>query len=286
MRSSIISGNPAVTISLQYPKSLYQQITNSVFSGLGSNQKVIPDIQYRIIFKNKKFLLFRNNRLTHQNRSVSRIIYALEWQIVADILNNFKTELKFHAASLSFQQEGYLFIGNSGTGKTSLSITLMQRGWQLLSDEFGLLNPINFQLYPFPRNILIKPHHPISQLEKENFLSIRLKTDNKTSAIYYFPPSYFGQTGTKPVPLKKIYFLHPVTAEFYQIEALGQRETFEYLLGNISNSKLVKNNLDQFITNFLGRIKAYELYLPNPFNLSPKVLQKLSSQLVQEASKC
>jgi hypothetical protein len=286
MRSSITSGNPAVTISLQYPKSLYQQIANSVFSGLVSNQKAIPDIQYRIVFKDGKYLLFRNNRQTHLNRSINKIIYALEWQVVADILNNFKTELKFHAASLTFQQKGYLFIGNSGTGKTSLSITLMRQGWQLLSDEFGILNPVSFEVYPFPRNILIKPHHPISQMEKENYLSIRLKTNHKTSTIYYFPPSYFGQTGAKQVPLKKIFFLHPVASESYKIKAMGQRETIENLLRSISNSNLIKVNFEQFVTNFLKRVKVYELFLPNPFNLPAKVLQKLSSQLVQENPRC
>ncbi len=286
MRSSITSGNPAVCISLQHPKSLYQQITNSVFSELVSNQKVIPDVQYRIIFKNGKYLLFRNNRQTHQNRSVNRIIYALEWQVVADILNNFKTELKLHAASLTFQQKGYLFIGNSGTGKTSVSIALMQQGWQLLSDEFGILNPISFEVYPFPRNILIKPHHPINQIEKENYLSIKLRTNHNINAIYYFPPSYFGQTGAKQVPLKKIFFLHPVASESYKIKAMGQREAIENLLRSISNSNLIKVNFEQFITNFLERVKVYELFLPNPLNLPVKVLQKLSSQLVQEPLKC
>jgi len=286
MRSSITSGNPAVTISFQYPKSLYQQITNSVFSGLVSNQNTIPDIQYQVIFKAGKYLLFRNNRQTHQNRSVNRIIYALEWQVVADILRNFKTELKFHAASLSFQQEGYLFIGNSGTGKTSLSMTLMQQGWQLLSDEFGLLNPINFKVYPFPRNILIKPHHPINRQEKENYLSIRLKTNHQTNTIYYFPPSYFGQISTTQVPLKKIFFLHPVAPEFYKIKAMGQRETTENLLRSISNSRVIKANFEQFISNLFERAKVYELFLPNPFNLPPKVLKKLSNQLVQEIPKC
>jgi len=286
MRSSITSGNPAVTISLQYPKSLYQQITNSVFSGLVSNQKAIPDIQYRIILENGRYLLFRNNRQTHQNRSINRIVYALEWQVVADILSNFKTELKLHAASLSFQQEGYLFIGNSGTGKTSISIALMQQGWQMLSDEFGLLNPINFKVYPFPRNILIKSHHPITQQKKENYLSIRLKTDHQTNPVYYFPPSCFGQISTTPVPLKKIYFLHPITTESYQIKAMGQRETTENLLRSISNSRVIKADFEQFITNFLKIVNAYELFLPNPFNLPPKVLKKLSSLLVQEIPKC
>jgi hypothetical protein len=283
MRSSITSGNPAITISLQYPKSIYQPITNSIFSGLASNQKVTSDIQYKIIINNGKYLLSRNNRQTHQNRSISRIIYALEWQIVADILNNFTTELKFHAASLSFQQQGYLFIGKSGTGKTSLSIALMRQEWQLLSDEFGILNPVSFEVFPFPRNILIKPHHPISQREKENYLSIRLKTDHKTNTIYYFPPSYFGQTGSNLVPLKKIFFLHPVISESYAIKTLGHRETIENLFQNVSNSKILNPDFEQFITNFFKKIKAYKLFLPNPFNLPPGILQKLSSQLVQKA---
>lgn len=46
-----------------------------------------------------------------------------------------------HAAGLMRDETGYLFIGESGSGKSSLSLSLVRQGWHYLSDDVLLLRP-------------------------------------------------------------------------------------------------------------------------------------------------
>ena len=48
-----------------------------------------------------------------------------------------------HAAGLTFQKQGFLFIGKSGSGKSTLALTLVKRGWKYLSDDILLLRLID-----------------------------------------------------------------------------------------------------------------------------------------------
>ena len=96
-------GNPSRTISIQYPQLLHDKIVSSVFTTHLNEQGYRSDISYNIEISDNKYHLYRNNRLTHRNKSVNKIIYALEWQIVNDCINSYKKQSKFHAAALSLQ---------------------------------------------------------------------------------------------------------------------------------------------------------------------------------------
>ena len=58
-----------------------------------------------------------------------------------------------HAAALSQSGQGLLLSGDSGRGKTLLSVALMKQGFRLLSDDVACLNLDLKQLEPFPRSL-------------------------------------------------------------------------------------------------------------------------------------
>lgn len=273
--------DPVKTVGLTFPISVKDKVINSVFSSFvtDNNSSDNPKIIYSINEDNKKYYLLRNNRLTHQNRDCHKIIYALEWQIINDFLKACKQKLKFHAASLAFQNEGCLFIGNSGTGKTSLSIMLMKHQWQLLSDEFGILDPKSLKIFPFPRNIIIKPHHPIDQNRRNKYVNTIYRTDKKRVEIFYFPPSEFGAVRLDPVRLKRIFFLNNVDTENFYIEKLKQYQALPLLLEHINNPNLIKKPFLEFISTIFANINCYNLYLPNPFYLSGEQQKHLLKQI-------
>lgn len=272
---------PAKTIKIGFPPELDQKIRTSVFSGLIENSPAPGDrnIHYQIKQPNDKYYLYRNCRLTHRNRNSHKIIYALEWQIVNDFLNAYKNCIKFHAAALSYINRGTLFIGHSGTGKTSLSIVLMNNGWQLLSDEFGILEANTLAIQPFPRNIIIKPHHPIDSARKEKFLNTVYRTDKKRLEIHYFPPAEFGTLRNKPALLKQIYYIKNTSSPNYSIKKLQQCAALPLLLNHLQNPEILKTTLFDFTTSIFNDIRHFELHLPNPFTLTEKQQAKLSKQL-------
>ena len=274
-------GSPARTAVIKYPACLEEKIKNSVFSSLLKNHRhsLNPDIKYTINLLDSKYYLYRNERKTHRNRNSHKIIYALEWQIVNDFLHSYKNQIKFHAASLAFQNAGALFIGNSGTGKTSLSIILMKHYWQLLSDEFGILGPDNLNVYPFPRNIIIKPHHPIEQFQKSRYVNTIYRTDTKKIEIHYFPASEFGKTMKEPVGLKRIFYLKNTSSSDFHIKKLKQYQALPQLLSHLNNPSLIKKSFLKFVIFIFDTIQHYDLYLPDPFTLTAGQQAKLSRQL-------
>jgi len=273
-------GNPPKTIAFNYPDFMAEQIENSIFSAIISHESAESYIRYNIDHSGNKLYLQRNGRLTHQNKSSQKIIYALEWQVLKDALNSYKKDYKFHAAGLSHKNNGCLFVGDSSAGKTSISMVLMELGWELLSDEFGILNPGSLKLYPFPRNFIIKPHHPVDAVLKSRFVNVAYNTGTRKIKIAYIPPTVFGKVASQPVKLKSVYFLKYSELSTYRITPLGQTEAFANLIKQLYNPHLFKRNSLDHLLNLLNNISFFQLLLPNPFNLEPAQQESLSKQLI------
>lgn len=74
-----------------------------------------------------------------------------------------------HAAGLVRGETGYLFIGESGSGKSSLSLSLVRQGWRYLSDDVLLFRPsmsgveaLSFRKRFFLDPALSRHYHEIS----------------------------------------------------------------------------------------------------------------------------
>jgi hypothetical protein len=63
----------------------------------------------------------------------------------------------FHAAAVAIGDRGVLLTGRSGSGKTSIALTLAARGHGFLSDEIGALRLASGELVPVRRSALVRP---------------------------------------------------------------------------------------------------------------------------------
>ena len=68
--------------------------------------------------------------------------------------------LVLHAAALAREGESLLVVGESGTGKTTLSLLLRTRGWTLLSDDLAPFHIDDSRLLPFPRALHVDGEYP------------------------------------------------------------------------------------------------------------------------------
>jgi hypothetical protein len=82
-------------------------------------------------------------------RALSRYAYNA---IINAALARVRSHLLFHAAALSAPDgQGIILAGHAGQGKTTLTLTLLDRGYGFLSDDVAAVGRANGQLYPFPR---------------------------------------------------------------------------------------------------------------------------------------
>ncbi len=65
--------------------------------------------------------------------------------------------LCLHAASASINGQGYIFLGKSGTGKTTTLLRAIKSGWSPLAEDTILLDPTTMLAYGWEKSIRLLP---------------------------------------------------------------------------------------------------------------------------------
>jgi HprK-related kinase A len=79
-----------------------------------------------------------------------------EWMLNWCIFSNAHQFLMIHSAVVEKGGRAAILAGPPGSGKSTLCVALLARGWRLLSDEFALLDPARGCLRPIPRPVALK----------------------------------------------------------------------------------------------------------------------------------
>ncbi len=84
------------------------------------------------------------------------ILPYLEWGINWRVIERCPQFVQVHAATLVRNGQGVLLAADSGSGKSTLAAGLLARGWQYLSDEFALIDPVELTMHALPKALCIK----------------------------------------------------------------------------------------------------------------------------------
>ncbi len=79
------------------------------------------------------------------------LLTYLDWYCIAQGLEVSSRAAIFHAAALVRDCVVVLLVAGSGAGKTTLTLGLMQRGWEPLADDIALVNCETLAIAAFPR---------------------------------------------------------------------------------------------------------------------------------------
>jgi HprK-related kinase A len=157
--------------------------------------------------------------------------------------------LIFHSAVVEKGGRAAILAGPSGSGKSTLCAALLGRGWRLLSDEFGLLDPKRGLLLPIPRPVALKdasigligrllPHARLGRVfaatRKGRIAHMRPPTDaverqaEPAKPAWVVFPTHANNANTELAPLRKAAGFVRLEANCYNYAALG-RNAFEAL---------------------------------------------------------
>lgn len=83
--------------------------------------------------------------------SIARLLAYLEWRAVTEAIRASTGYVAIHAAALTRARATVLLLAPSGTGKTTLTLGLMSRGWEPLTDDTALIDTASLRVAAFPR---------------------------------------------------------------------------------------------------------------------------------------
>ncbi len=105
-----------------------------------------------------------------------------------------------HGSAVTENNLGYAFIGKSGIGKSSIALSLINKGFKLLTEDLCIIKDMH--MYNFSNWIKSNENNLVETLKPIE--RINLKKDSRQRSLYKLESKYINNKKTK---LKAIYFL-------------------------------------------------------------------------------
>ncbi len=127
--------------------------------------------------------------------------------ILRSIVSRVQSHFLIHAGAVSYNGQGVIIVADASHGKTTMTLELVRRGFDFLSDEMAALGRADRQVYPFPRSLRIRP----GTLERVGFPSAAVGAPVWLGKLILdideIKPDCLGA----PVPINHIICLHDPT---------------------------------------------------------------------------
>lgn len=96
---------------------------------------------------------FRGADLAYQHESLTTVFKYAIWDIQWFASQNVRAFVALHAGAVGTSEGALLLPAPADTGKSTLVAALLESGFDYLSDEIGVLDPITGRAYPFPKHL-------------------------------------------------------------------------------------------------------------------------------------
>ncbi len=130
------------------------------FAAGGSSQPAA--LAYRVLSAPERdcFSLFRNGEVIDRGLDSSKLLFALQQDLIVAV-QRLRHDLVFvHAAAIQREGRAFLLAAPSGSGKSTLCWALLHHGFRLMSDELAPVDPVTLRIKPFPLAVTLKARPP------------------------------------------------------------------------------------------------------------------------------
>ena len=190
------------------------QITDKTIEILKSGDVLFKDLHQNIFQINyeKIYISIKDNKISEASNSVLGIPLGYLLQN-----NNFQV---LHGSAVTKNNLGYSFIGRSGIGKSSIALSLLNKGFKLLTEDLCILKDVH--MHNFSNWVKSGETNLIDALKPIE--TINLKQDSRQRSIYKLENRYIDNKKTQ---LKAIYFLD--LDKKRKIKKVSPSDSFKYL---------------------------------------------------------
>lgn len=110
----------------------------------------------RSLLGSRRYAICGDGERIFTDRRRLELLPYLEWAINRRVIARQSAYLQIHAATMAHGRCGFVFAGNSGTGKSTLAAGLLSRKWRYFCDEFALIDQHAVRIHPFPKALCVK----------------------------------------------------------------------------------------------------------------------------------
>ena len=175
----------------------------------------------------------QDDALVHTGEDFPTALATLEWHLLTAALRDRDADFALHAAALRLpgRRASLLLIGESGKGKTTLALALMQRGFTPYGDDVALLDPRTLDVRSFRRAFHIRPGTWQALAALRDPLAPWPPGSDRPDATpegYYLPPRW----APNPAPVRWVLFPRYLPGQEPALTPLAPAEAAPALLAH------------------------------------------------------
>lgn len=117
-----------------------------------------PDISIRVEFDSERcgFVVHRQNLPPEFAHDQADLLYVVDKELIVGLQQHRAALFFLHAAVVEYRNKAVMFAAPSGTGKSTLTWSLLNQGFRYLSDELAPIEVDTLRVHPYPRALYLK----------------------------------------------------------------------------------------------------------------------------------
>ena len=192
----------------------------------------------------------------------------LEWGLNSCVARWSPYHLMLHAGTVTHAGRGMIMAGASGSGKSTLSAALMQRGGQLLSDEFALIRLSDGQLDPLVRPVCVK-NEMIPRMKTafpEAVFGPSSPGERKGIVAHMKPVADMVARMDEPVSLARFIFVQYEPRREVELVSIGKAEAMKRAVAHCFNYKRLGKQGFDLLADTIDRCACHVLTFGDAFD--------------------
>lgn len=185
-----------------------------------------------------------------------------EWGLNWCIGTTANQYLMLHSAVVERNGMALILPAVPGSGKTTLCAGLVNRGWRLLSDEFGIVDPESGLLLPMPRAMPLK-NESIAVIEAfapQAMLGPLYEKTRKGDVRHLAPPRESVRRQSEAVMPRWLVFPRYQRGSEFQLSAQAGSVAFTRLSNNAFNYQVTMARGFKALTRLIRQVDSYSLH--------------------------
>jgi hypothetical protein len=170
----------------------------------------------------------------------------LEWQLDIFLADTVSDQYLAHGGAVAINDAAMLLLGQSGSGKSSLTLGLVQQGATYYSDDIVVIDPAARLLHPFPKAFSLKNRALFPELARQGDLWLGPSTteisgqparSKAEQLVWFIHPEDVspGCVAPKPAPVRFIVFPTYQPGAVPQLTPITPNQAMRRLLENSIN---------------------------------------------------